>query len=135
MIALFVVGMAAVLIGGAYLINASAVETITSPEDVIEKYVNDPAKYQNFAVESFLNPEVIDDTKFIECEKVDPLFAANHNTRYSGEYTDIVAYKVKYEITYKDEYKHMVTEPSGIKEKLFILIKSDDRWLIDGVGY
>ena len=134
-ITLSAIGAAAVLTVSAYLVTAFSFESTASPKDVIKKYVENSAEYQNLAVKDFLNPEFIDNTELIEIEEADAKFAAIHSANYSGKYTDVVAYNVKYEVNYKEEYEYMMTESSGIKEKLFILIDTEDGWLIDGIGY
>ena len=86
-------------------------------------------------MKDFLNPKFINNTKLIEITKADTKYAYAHHVKFSGKYTDIVGYNVKYEVEYKDDYEYMMTEPSGIKEKLFILVDTETGWLIDSVGY
>lgn len=134
-ISMFSIGAAVILISGSFLVSAFSVIKSSSPEDIIRNYVTNPTEYQNLAVKDFLNPKFINNTKLIEITKADTKYAYAHHVKFSGKYTDIVGYNVKYEVEYKDDYEYMMTEPSGIKEKLFILVDTETGWLIDSVGY
>lgn len=134
-ISMFSIGAAVILISGSFLVSAFSVIKSSSPEDIIRNYVTNPTEYQNLAVKDFLNPKFINNTKLIEITKADTKYAYVHHVKFSGKYTDIVGYNVKYEVEYKDDYEYMMTEPSGIKEKLFILVDTETGWLIDSVGY
>lgn len=134
-ISMFSTGAAVILISGSFLVSAFSVIKSSSPEDIIRNYVTNPTEYQNLAVKDFLNPKFINNTKLIEITKADTKYAYVHHVKFSGKYTDIVGYNVKYEVEYKDDYEYMMTEPSGIKEKLFILVDTETGWLIDSVGY
>lgn len=134
-ISAFSIVFVVILICGSCLISAFSVKKTNSPEDVIRNYVTNPIEYQNAAVKNFLNPKFIENTKLIEITETDAKYASVHHANFSGEYTDVIAYNVKYEVKYKDGYEHMMTESSGIKEKLFTLVNTEDGWLIDAVGY
>ncbi len=133
--------MASVLLIGAtgvalcgFTIAGKAKEK-SSPESVIEKYVCDPEHNQDLAVMQFLNPEFIESTEFISIEDAESKFANLQKYHYTGSFSESKAFLVKYVVDYKDEYEHMMTEHSGEKEKIFVLLDTDNGWIIDSVGY
>lgn len=123
------------LCGLAAVAGFAQIKETSSPESIIEKYVCDPEHNQDLAAIPFLNPEVIESTELISVERTDSKFANLQKYNYTGSFSESKAFIVKYVVDYKDEYEKMMTEPSGEKEKTFILLDIGNGWIIDSVGY
>lgn len=106
-----------------------------SPENVIEKYVNNPEKYQNLAVYPYFNPEFIEKTEFISIEPADGISPELPLEHYTGSFSEVKIFSVKYNIDYKTDFEKMMTEPDGEKEKFFTVINTENGWMIDSIGY
>lgn len=133
---ILLVGMISVALCGFTAVAGTApIKGKSSPESVIEKYVCDPEYNQDLAVIPFLNPEVIERTELISIERTDVKFANLQKYNYTDSFSESKAFMVKYVVDYKDEYENMMTEPSGEKEKIFVLLDIGNYWIIDSVGY
>lgn len=105
------------------------------PQKVIINYVNNPELFSKLASKTYFEPDFIESIELIDIEKGDNQRLAGYHANYDGSYSDLDIYNVTYNITYKDEVAHKMTEHGGTKQKIFILLKSENGWIIDSIGY
>ena len=105
------------------------------PQKVIINYVNNPELFSELASKTYFEPDFIESIELIDIEKGDNQKLTGYHANYDGSYSDLDIYNVTYNITYKDEVAHKMTEQGGTKQKIFILLKSENGWIIDSIGY